>query len=215
MIIKQPTSDIAFGKFCDAIRFITDRTQNCVNNNHRVLTIFYLSSHIISKSALSLTCNGTKILDIIGGAVRRRPDSIVCVVRTNAPVIFRGYLYQVQLNALNELRKVCYVRVFDRRNKMEFLNHAKFYVGFHFCFTENVYYYKTYYGSTNLTIAGLSYRSSVRNSGNYEEFSSSRAREVDLLQNISGSQKYYLGDIRDILEHEHNLQVPSFLRSYI
>ena len=189
-----------------------------MNNNHRVFAIHYFSSHIISRSALSLTCNRMRILDIISRAVRGRPDSVVCVVRTNAPEIFGGsqcrYLYQIQSNTLKELRRVCLVRVFDKK-KGEFLNHAKFYVGFHFCFTENVYYHKIYYGSTNLTIAGLLHHRSVRNSGNYEEFSSSGTNRANLLQNISRSQKNYLREIRDILKHECDLQVPSFLRSYI
>ena len=48
----------------------------------------------------------------------------------------------------------CYVRDFDP-NFEEFINHAKFVIAMHYCFDERARYYGHYYGSTNLTIPGL------------------------------------------------------------
>jgi hypothetical protein len=96
-------------------------------------------------------------------------SNVICVVKVPAPPIFHNGMKNILERAINELKSLgCYVKTFNAATNFQgtsttpsidigFINHAKFIVFYHFCFSENVYYHAKYYGSTNITIPGLAH----------------------------------------------------------
>jgi len=84
----------------------------------------------------------------------------------------------------------------------EFLNHAKFLIYYHVCFSERVIHHGRYYGSTNLTTAGLAISRKLRR-GNYEEYTIMAPREkVALHRRYDG---YYLKEVLSLISHKNKL----------
>lgn len=100
--------------------------------------------------------------------------------------------------------------------RWEFLNHAKFLVFYHVCFSGRVIYHGKYCGSTNLTIAGLAYRRGIggsRGIGNYEEFTISNPRPR---LNLGRGDVFYLSEVLNLVTHKASLYVnPNYLRKYL
>jgi len=208
VIIKQPGSSIALEKLSQILKLMEGRVERCANSKHEFLTVLYVSSYIISTSGISSFQGATALLDSVSKAVNLSPKSFICVVRTSAPTMFHQNLREIQQRAIDKLRSYCYIRLYERA---EFVNHAKFIIGYHFCFSEEVFYHGRYYGSTNLTLSGLAYLRGKL--GNYEEFTFSQ--RIELLQKLQGAegheyyiargQEYYIREIRNILENRYNL----------
>jgi hypothetical protein len=211
MFIKQPNSSIALERLSDVLRYLGDRFEVCVKSRHRSLTVLYVSSYVITTNGIRGSKGATGLLDLVRKAVNLSPQGFVCVVRTSAPSVFSGNLSKRQREAVDSLRSSCYVRCYG---KGEFVNHAKFVIGYHFCFSEGVFYYGKYYGSTNLTEPGLA--TSLWGLGNYEEFNFSRLR-MDLVQNLrrARGQWYYIYEIYSTVNSRYRLYTDErYLKNY-
>jgi hypothetical protein len=218
VFIKEPTDDNALNSFCRTLLSIAEPSQNCVANSHETLTVLYFSSYLFTPSALNLLCNGRRFWDVVKHTIRNSPSSVACIVRTVTPQYFTRSLSTSQRTALDVIRKNCYVRVYDKNRPDEFLNHAKYFVGFHFCFSEQIYYHALYYGSTNFTVAGLSHLNSTTNTGNYEEFYAGKLqikRLKDFIDRKRSKEKFYLREIMEIIRDTLNLQNPKYLKEYV
>jgi len=148
------------------------------------------------------------LLEKISNIVALSPRNCICVVRTTAPDYFRGNMKIMQKKSIDYLRDKCYVVVFSP--KREFLNHAKFLLCYHKCFSENIVYRGKYFGSTNLTRSGL-WRPR-QNLGNYEEFTFSKR----VYPSISKTDKFYLNEILDLITHKSKLYTDTqYLRTYV
>jgi len=108
---------------------------------------------------------------------------------------------------LRELENIgCYVRDFDPKRE-EFINHAKFVIAMHYCFDERVRYYGHYYGSTNLTISGLTNigflklrgRPLRQIMGNYEEYKYLSFRSGYFYE-YAGYSQSIIKDVEETLE---------------
>jgi len=200
VIIKQPGSSIALDKLSQILEVMERKIERCANSKHEFLTVLYVSSYIISTSGISSFQGATALLDLVSRAVKLSPERFICVVRTSAPKMFPQNLRGLQQRAIDKLRSYCYIRLYE---PTEFVNHAKFIIGYHFCFSEGVFYHGRYYGSTNLTCSGLAYLPGKL--GNYEEFIFSQ--RVELLQKLRGARGHghYIKEIRNILENKYNL----------
>ena len=97
-------------------------------------------------------------------------------------------------------------------DKSQFVNHAKFFIGFHFCNYIRFSCFTTkYYGSTNFTIAGLSSYGSCSRRGNYEEFYFRRA----YLERMQKRSLYYVSEVYNVVKERYGLyNDPKFLRQY-
>jgi len=158
-------------------------------------------------------------MDAIDREAKYCPEEFVCIVRTSSHTRFgkKTRLSTLQKEAIDELRRYCYVKVYDRN---AFDNHAKFVLIYHFCFTEKVFYHGRYFGSTNLTTKGLSsYGLSsygVSRRGNYEEFVSTRLRPFTFSPHTRyKGHRYYISDAKRVLDEKIGLYNPSYLRDYI
>jgi len=157
------------------------------------------------------------ILNILETILNSSPSSVVCILRTSSPAVL-GKIGPIHKKAIDLLRSKCYVRLYGRvhshsRGYGVFSNHAKFILGYHYCFSEDVFYHMRYYGSTNLTLAGLAYYSR-HNLGNYEEFYLSPVK-LHPPQHLP-RHKYYLDEAYHIVEDVNNLYSDKqFLRKYV
>jgi hypothetical protein len=183
MFIKQPSSNNALESVRQLIDEIVNRIQVCANGSsgqsHDFLSLLYISSYTMSKSAIKSAGISRALQNIMRS---NAASNVICVVRVPAPPIFRNNMKNVLERAINELKSAgCYVKTFNAVTSFQgtsttpsidigFINHAKFIVFYHFCFSENVYYHAKYYGSTNITIPGLATYASGMRLGNYEEF---------------------------------------------
>ena len=208
MFIKYPDSDNALRSLWNMIMFVRDMFSNCIHQQHDAVAILYVSSLIISPR---VAYEGNQLLDEIHNLVNLSPRNFICLVRTTAPSNFPGRMKSLQEQAIDFLRDKCYIVVYDP--KREFLNHAKFLIFYHVCFSERIIYHGKYYGSTNLTIAGLAYRRSSRSVGNYEEFSTTNPRPK---LNLNRGDIFYLNEILDLIVHKASLYTdPNYLRKYL
>jgi len=183
MLIKQPSSNNALESVRQLIDEIVNRIQVCANGSrgqtHDFLSLLYISSYIMSKSAIKSAGISRALQNIMRS---NAASNVICVVRVPAPPIFHNGMKNILEKAINELKSLgCYVKTFNAATNFQgtsttpsidigFINHAKFIVFYHFCFSENVYYHAKYYGSTNITIPGLATYTSGMRLGNYEEF---------------------------------------------
>jgi len=202
MLIKQPAASNAINKLWNFLGVIEDRLGNCNNGNHDFLTIIYLSTYIASPF---VTHRGDRLLDKLGYLIDLSPQRVVCIFRTASPYTFPSKsgklsLRELQRRAIDFLRDRCYIVVYSKN--WEFLNHAKFLLYYHVCFSEGIQYHGKYYGSTNLTNAGLSSRSG-RFPGNYEEFVVTGPKPRFL--NFTDYDRFYLNEIYELLLHEVRL----------
>ena len=210
MIIKQPNDDYALRSFLETLESLARNRGSCWNYElwGRGFTIMYFSSYIITPQALKLPhpkySQRITILSLINDIVNNDKERAVCIVRTSSPNVFSRNIRCLQQKAIDILTRVnCYVSVYDRS---QFINHAKFFIGIHFCDVNNPYRYfiAKYYGSTNFTEAGLS-------KGNYEEFYYRKPYMSFSLQNLS----YYLYEIYNIMSRKNNLYTnQKFLKQY-
>jgi len=196
MFIKQPSSDSALKSVKQLMDEIVSRIQICANGGrgqaHDFLSLLYISSYIMSKTAIRRAGISKALQNIMRS---NAASNVICVVRVPAPPIFHKGMRKLLEDAINELKCLgCYVKTFDIKTNFQgtsttssidigFTNHAKFIVFYHLCFSENVYYHAKYYGSTNFTIPGLATYTSGMRLGNYEEFYVSQL-ELNHLQNI-------------------------------
>lgn len=191
MRIKQPDSDNALQSLFEQLDFVQDKLNNCVAKGHDAIAVVYVSTLIM---APNVAYNGEKILDKIAGLANISPNCI-CLVRTTAPNVFAKtpFLRKLQQKSTNYLRNRCYVVLYSRRR--EFLNHAKFLLHFHICFSEGIVHCGNFYGSTNLTQVGLG---KPRNRGNYEEFMAHHGPKYSL----SNYDRSHLNEISDLVSHK-------------
>ncbi len=210
VIIKYPDSDNALRRLWDIIMFVRDRFNNCINQHHTSVAILYISSLIISPR---VAYRGNQLLNEIRKLVNFSPKNFICLVRTTAPSRFPRLMRFLQEQAIDFLRDRCYTVVYCPRR--EFLNHAKFLMSYHVCFSEGRIYHGKYYGSTNLTVTGLAYREYGRGSrriGNYEEFCATNLRSMLSLRRSA----FYLEEILDLINHKVSLYTNSdYLREYL
>lgn len=217
MIIKQPYDNIALCGLLNAMNSLRNRVKNCVDNKHKTLTIIYVSSFVITEEGLDKPYQGKSILNILETILNSSPSSIVCILRTSSPAVL-GKIGPIHKKAINLLRSKCYVMLYGRvhshsRGYGVFSNHAKFILGYHYCFSENAFHHMRYYGSTNLTLAGLAYYSK-HNLGNYEEFYLSPVRRYP--PQCLPIHKYYLDEACRIVADVNNLYSDKqFLRKYV
>jgi len=214
MIVKQPEADNALKGLLESLRSIIE----CKLSENDVI-ILYFSSHIITPQALSLSHSCINMLDLINKAVKGNEDRVICVVRTNAPAVFRGKLGFLHKQAIELLEKAyCYLKFY---NRSQFINHAKFFIGFRY--NINYFYYflaAKYYGSTNFTEAGLAKYTSLGKKGNYEEFYFRRAKaynEIDLRRALHALRNalYYVDEVYSILKERIGLYTDTtFLKQY-
>lgn len=191
--IKEPNSDNALRSLSQRLDFAYDKLRNCVANAHDVLAVVYISTFMMTPN---VAFNGKKILDQIRGLANISPNCI-CLVRTTSHSDFAKvpWLFNQQKQAINYLRKNCYTVQYSRK---EFTNHAKFVLCFHICFSEGIIHYGEFFGSTNLTQAGLG---KPRNRGNYEEFVENHRPKYSL----GNSDLNFLTEIADLVKHKSSL----------
>lgn len=220
MIIKQPDDEVALDSLLLLVNSAVERIENCKSKNHSFLALTYISSYIISRSGIRARTKGRSsftrlsLMDAIYREANYCPEEFVCIVRTSSSTRFgkSTRLSILQKEAIDELRKYCYVKVYDRN---AFDNHAKFVLIYHFCFTEKVFYHGRYFGSTNLTTKGLSSYGASRR-GNYEEFVSTRLRPFTFSPHTRyKGHRYYISDAKRVLDEKIGLYNPSCLRDYI
>jgi len=196
MFIKQPSNDNALKSVNQLMDEIVNRIQICAGGGqgqaHNFLSLLYMSSYVMSKTAIRRAGISNALQNIMRS---NAASNVICVVRVPAPAIFHNGMTRLLEDAINELKYLgCYVKTFDIKTNVQgtsttssidigFINHAKFIIFYHFCFSENVYYHAKYYGSTNFTIPGLATYTSGMRLGNYEEFYVSQL-ELNHLQNI-------------------------------
>lgn len=208
MIVKHPDSDNALRSLWRLISSIRSRFSNCVHQQHDVIALLYISSLIISPRVVY---NGNQLLEEIRNTVNMSPRNFVCLVRTTAPSKFPGRMRVLQNQAIDLLRDSCYTVVYHP--SYEFLNHAKFAVYYQICYSENIVYHGKYYGSTNLTVAGLAYRRGTRIVGNYEEYTVAGLRPKFIL---SKGDEFYLNEALELIIHKASLYTdPNYLRKYL
>jgi len=194
------------------ILYLRRRLHECINRRHDIATILYISSLIIAPRIVYM---GRRLIDEIRHLTNLSPANFICVVRTTAPSYFRGRrgLMRLQKQSIELLRDTCYVVIYSRRR--EFLNHAKFLIFYHVCFSEGKVYHGKYYGSTNLTMAGLAGSQGPGWRGNYEEFTTVRpgAKSIDRLSRYDA---FYLEEVLRLITHKASLYTdPNYLRSYL
>jgi len=203
--IKYPNSDNALKDLWSTILFVKRRFTDCMRRSHDAVAVLYISSLMISPKVI---CEGRQLVDELRDLASLSPRSSICVIRTTAPSYFRGNMKKLQETSIDSLRDSCYVVVYDGRR--EFLNHAKFLIFYLVCFSEGAVYHGKYYGSTNLTAAGLARPRNSR--GNYEEFTLVRPRRKPL----DRRDIFYLGEILDQVTRKVNLFTnPDYLRSFL
>jgi len=218
--IKYPESDNAIRNLWKAIDFVKNKFADCGWHADDTVAVLYISSLIISPA---VAFKGNRLIDELRNLVSRSPKNTICVVRTTAPEYFNknksknkrekikrdgSLMEKLQKRSIDLLRAFCYVRVYDR--KKEFLNHAKFLIFYLACPSEGVIYRGKYYGSTNLTAAGLA--SPPKSKGNYEEFTFVGPDH----RHLGRQDAFYLREIQDLItEKEHLYTKPDFLRSYL
>lgn len=205
MLIKQPQSNNALENLWNMLHVAETRINVCHSERHDFTAIFYISSLIISPSIVH---NNTNLINQLTNTVHLSPRNVICLIRTNVPNYFTGNVRGLQQRALNSLRSSCYVVAFDPRG--QFLNHAKFVIFYHACSSERIFHYGKYYGSTNLTSAGLSH--SALRVGNYEEFQCQHPRPKYRLGN---SDKYYINEVKRSIEIIYNQYVKSEAARYL
>jgi hypothetical protein len=103
-----------------------------------------------------------------------------------------------QGSAVNFLRGISYLILYDPHST--FLNHAKFMLCYHVCFSERIAYHGKYFGSTNITMAGLSHQPGKV--GNYEEF---QYRGYRPRRSLSRSDLGYLDEVLTLTQHASSL----------
>jgi hypothetical protein len=206
MQIKYPDSDNALRSLWNIISFIEGRFNSCIRQKHNAITIFYASSLIITRR---VSYNNIQLFDKIKDLINLSPRNFICLIRTTAPSYFHGHMKLLHEQAIDFFRDKCYVVLYDR--KREFLNHAKFLIFYHICFSESIVYHGKYYGSTNLTQVGLSYNS--LHVGNYEEFDITNPKPK---LNITGPDLFYLREVQEQMNHKKKLYTdPNYLKSFL
>jgi hypothetical protein len=189
MRIKEPNSNNALKSLYEQLELTREKLANCVVQNHDVTAVLYISSLIITPNVIF---NGRKLLQEISNIVGLSPRCI-CVVRTTTPNDFPPSMKHWQKKSIDFLRDKCYVVVYSK--KREFLNHAKFFVHYQVCFSENIVHFGNFHGSTNLTTLGLG---NPQGRGNYEQFMESNG----IKYNLSKRDKSYLSEVLDLISHK-------------
>ncbi len=205
MEIKEPRSDNAAAALFDIAEEMRQRFEICQRGNHDFVSVIYMSSLIISRW---VSYSANKLLDLIPNIGSLSPSNFVWVVRTTSPKHFPGAMQTLQSRAVNYLRASSYLLLHGPTST--FLNHAKFVLSYHVCFSERVAYHGKYFGSADMTTAGLGYQRG--RPGNYEEFQSSYRHR----RSVGGSDLAYLTEAKDLARHAADLQSsPGYLRAYV
>jgi len=189
MRIKEPNSNNALQYLYEQLDLARKKLNNCVAQNHDAIAVLYISSLIITSNVIF---NGRKLLEEISNIVALSPKCI-CVVRTTTPNYFPRGMKHWQKRSIDFLRDKCYVVVYSK--KREFLNHAKFFVHYQVCFSENIVHFGIFHGSTNFTTLGLG---NPHGRGNYEQFMESDG----IKYNLSRRDKLYLSEVLDLVRHK-------------
>jgi len=201
MIIKHSESSIAIEKLYDLLTFVQERFNNCIGNGHRSTLVIYISSLLISPNTVY---KGKRLIDFIEDIVKFSVKDCICVVRTTSPNFFPPPIKNIQSSSIKKLDKTAYVVRFDHRR--QFLNHAKFLLFYHVCFSEKMAYHGKFFGSTNMTGAGLANYGKYR-VGNYEEFSVSGPKAKMRLS--VRHDLFYLNEVKDLIMHRGSLYINS------
>ena len=203
MKIKNPDSDNALRSLFKQLDLAQRKLDNCVAQGHDFISVFYISSLIITPNVIF---NGRKLLQEISNIAGLSPRCI-CVVRTTTPKHFPRGMRDWQRKSIDFLRDKCYVVVYSK--KREFLNHAKFFIYYQVCFSENIVHYGKFHGSTNLTTSGLG---NPYGRGNYEQFMESDG----IKYNLSRQDKLYLNEVLDLICHKALLYTDrQYLAKYV
>jgi len=199
---------------CRLLQFTSERFNQCVRQGHQSISVLYISSLIISPQVI---CGNQRLVDKVATLARSSPSNFICVVRTTAPSYFPGDMGRRHKDAVDALRGNCYVLLFDRRGS-GFLNHAKFFVYYHICLSEGIIYHWKFFGSTNITVCGLSYyvdrRGRLKRLGNYEEFMTTNPRPKLVL--TKGDLYYLKDEVLDVITHKEALYTDiSYLETFL
>lgn len=193
MRLKQSTSDNALQALSQTLDFAQEKLSNCVAKGHDILAVNYLSTYTITPN---VAYNGRKILDRVCSLAKTSPDCI-CLVRTPSHSTFAKvpWFCKQQKQAIDTLRTNCYTVQYSKK---ELVNHAKFLVCYHICFSETIIHYAEYFGSTNITQAGLG---KPKNKGNFEEFVASKRPKYSL----NTGDLDFLEEVTDLVAHKSSL----------
>jgi hypothetical protein len=211
LIIKQANDKIALERLLRLVNQVVEKSLKCKKRNHPSLTLIYISSYMISLSGISEPYDSSlkSLKDTINTAAVTCPERFICILRTSSPVIFGNKtLRDLQASGINAFRPYCYTKVYERGL---LVNHAKFVISYHFCFDEEIVDYGNYYGSTNLTRAGLCGK-------NYEVF-----HAPDYLKTFNYRQftrrkyhKYYIRDAYRVVNERVTLYYyPEKLKQHV
>ncbi|RSN71488.1 MAG: hypothetical protein DSO07_07150 [Thermoproteota archaeon] len=129
-----------------------------------------------------------------------------------APSAFGGAIERLQREAVDGLRRNCYVALHGGKGQeitlYNFINHAKFLLYYHLC-SDGYIHHQRFYGSTNFTVRGLGGSGRY---GNYEEFYCSKLKKNPKL---ALGDMYFIKEAIDILEHKNKLYTdPQYLQQY-
>jgi hypothetical protein len=116
----------------------------------------------------------------------------------------RNPLCCIQNNAISLLESAGYIVV--RFSKNLFLNHAKYALVYIIDFSNDRYMSLKYYGSTNITLAGLAHQ---RNGfGNYEEYYADPRFRSGRISNLvkDYQHRFYLSHIHNTFNHYYSLR---------
>jgi len=204
LIIKESNSNAAARAYGNLIRDIAQRFDICAHQGHDFALVIYMSSLMISRYT---GYSGSIFIDEIANLARLSPTHLVWVVRTTSANHFPGYMRLTQMNAINYLSPIAYLVQYDPN--LAFLNHAKFLLSYHVCFSESAAYHGTYFGSTNLTLAGMFH--SRNRPGNYEEFQwSYRHRNF-----LSTRDVPYLEEVESLIRYSVALRSSETITQYV
>jgi hypothetical protein len=183
-------------------------------------SVLYFSSFTVQPEVLDLPHpqnHGITMRNLLNELQKVNPQKVVCLIRLNAPASFSGNQRKRQQKAVDEFMKLnCYVKLYG---KSQFINHAKFFFGFTYCPNHNYrsIYSEIYFGSTNMTLPGLSSHNRTGGLGNYEEFHSHKYRPWKCYPYYFPKESLYLlEEVEEIITERYNLYYDNkYLESYL
>ena len=228
MIIKQPHMDNSLIYFLNSIQNIVSRIFDCYSwekcfrcrfpdSNFAVL---YFSSYNVQPDVLDLPHpqnHNITMRNLLNELQKVNPQKVICIIRLNAPASFPRNLRKIQQKAVDEFMKLnCYVKLY---RKSQFINHAKFFFGFTYCPIQlwQPIYSEIYFGSTNMTLPGLSSHNRTGGLGNYEEFHRHKYRPRKYYPYYFPKESLYLlKEVEEIITERYNLYYDNeYLESYL
>jgi len=203
--------------FLNSIQNIVSRILECYSMEEYIgcrfpdsnFAVLYFSSYNVQPDVLDLPHpqnHSITMRNLLKELQKVNPRRVICLIRLNAPASFSGNLREIQQEAVDEFMKLnFYVKLY---RGSQFINHAKFFFGFTYCPIHNYrsIYSEIYFGSTNMTVPGLSSHKRTGGLGNYEEFHRHiyRTRRYDTYYFLK-EPLYLLNEVEEIISERYNL----------